>query len=177
MKGDNDLEKITKFRGGYFFLSNFYQVRVPLDGMVFPTVEHAYQAAKSLNYHDRVRVRNAVTPGKAKRLGRGLKLREDWDEVKLQIMEDLLRYKFRFGSELADRLVATGGAKIVEENDWGDEFWGVCRGKGDNHLGKLLMEIRDDLREMGGQHRVHENGNEGETGSRLLGEPIPERSP
>lgn len=130
------------FRGDRWFLSNFFPAPVVLDGVTFPTVEHAYQAAKTLHRPSREVVRRAVTPGQAKRLGRTLILRPDWEAVKLQVMEALLRQKFA-DPALRAKLRALPG-EIVEENTWNDTWWGRCRGRGENHLGRLLMRIRDE---------------------------------
>ena len=132
---------IDSFRGGHAFLSNFAAVKVRLDGVEFPTVEHAYMAAKTIDPRHREWVRGASTPGKAKRMGRQITLRADWEDVKLQTMEMLLQQKCS-QEPFRSQLDATGDALLVEGNTWGDRFWGVCRGEGENHLGKLLMKIR-----------------------------------
>lgn len=129
------------FRGRYWFLSNFYPVTVQLDGVDFPSVEHGYQAAKTLHPPGREVIRREPTPGGAKRLGRTLRLRPDWERVKLQVMESLLRQKFTY-RVLWEKLRVTHG-EIVEENPWGDTYWGRCRGVGENHLGRILTRIRD----------------------------------
>lgn len=72
-------------------------------------------------------------------------MRSDWEEVKLGVMEGLLREKFS-DPELRRKLLATGERELVEGNDWGDSFWGVCAGRGKNHLGRLLMKLREELR-------------------------------
>jgi len=135
---------ITSFRGVYRFLSNFYPAPVLLDYHVYPTVEHAYQAAKSLDPDYRVLVQYADTPGDAKRMGRRAVLRSDWDMVKLEVMERLVREKFRW-PEFSKRLKATGDEELIEDNTWGDTYWGVSGGKGENHLGKILMKVRSEL--------------------------------
>jgi ribA/ribD-fused uncharacterized protein len=146
-------ETIDRFRGQYAFLSNFHQERgtdIRLDGEVYPSVEHAFQAAKTLDRNGRFRIRMALTPSEAKRRGRSVVLRADWEEVKVEVMYGLLRQKFRHGTPLAKLLLDTGDALLVEGNDWGDYFWGVCNGRGWNHLGKLLMRVREELRERAG---------------------------
>jgi ribA/ribD-fused uncharacterized protein len=136
---------ITQFRGNYRWLSNFWPAEVTLDGVQYPTVEHAYQAAKSTNPEERLHILRAATPGEAKRLGRRVVyVRHDWAEAKLGIMEDLLRQKFRH-PQLREFLQVTAGTEIVEGNEWGDTFWGTYRGEGENHLGRLLMKIRDEI--------------------------------
>lgn len=135
---------INRFFGEYRFLSNFYHCPVKLDGIMYPTVEHAYQAAKCDNIEDRRRILSCITPGEAKLLGKKLVLRHDWDMVKISIMTNLLEQKF--GKPLfKEWLLDTGDEELIEGNVWGDIFWGVCNGKGENHLGKLLMQIRTEL--------------------------------
>ncbi len=141
---------ITSFTGEYRFLSNFYPCTVLYEDMKYPSVEHAYQAAKTLDPVGRGIILRCATAAEAKIAGRRLRLRSNWEQVKLQTMELCLRSKFR-NIELADKLVATGDARLIEGNTWGDQFWGVSRKRneliasGENHLGKLLMKIRDYL--------------------------------
>jgi N-glycosidase YbiA len=137
--------KIEAFQGEYRWLSNFWPALVALDGHEYPTVEHAYVAAKTTDENIRAKIRSVERPGEVKRLGRGLQLRPDWDEVKLATMVDLTRQKYQH-AELQARLLATGDAEIVEGNTWGDVFWGVCRGRGANHLGRIIMETRAQIR-------------------------------
>lgn len=138
---------IDKFSGYYRFLNNFYlPAAVVLDGVPYPGVEHAYQAAKSDDVIMRAIVRQAATPGAAKRIGQRLLLRHDWEQVKLLVMEDLVRQKFTNHPELGQALLDTGDAELIEGNHWGDTFWGVCNGVGENHLGKILMKVRQELR-------------------------------
>ena len=137
--------KIESFSGPYRWLSNFYMVDVEFDGKIYPSTEHAFQAAKTFDEKDREDVRQADTPKLAKKLGKLVKLREDWDSVRLSVMEDMLRKKFE-NPELRRKLLETGHAELIEGNYWHDTFWGVCDGKGENNLGKLLMKIRDEIR-------------------------------
>jgi hypothetical protein len=137
---------IGPFRGEWRWLSNFWPARVYLDGVEYPTVEHAYVAAKTLDLELRAAVLAFSSPGDAKRLGRKFTLRPDWDSVKLDVMESLLRQKFA-DPMLRRKLVWTYPNELVELNEWGDTFWGVCRGKGENHLGRILMKIRDEARQ------------------------------
>ncbi len=134
-----------RFRGEFLFLSNFYRSQVSYGGRLYPTVEHAYQAAKTSNPDDRLAIALAATPGDAKKMGRYVTLRSDWESIKLEVMEALLREKFR-DPKLREKLVATRPQPIVEDNTWGDVLWGVYEGKGKNHLGKLLMKIREEAR-------------------------------
>lgn len=137
---------IDRFTGEHRFLSNFWLVPVELDGAEYPTVEHAYQAAKSADPAWRARVRAAARPGDAKRLGRAApQLSSSFDRV--AVMRALVRQKFARHAELRERLLATGDAELIEGNDWGDRFWGVSGGRGQNQLGRMLMEVRAGLRE------------------------------
>lgn len=140
------MEAVRAFRGKHEFLSNFYPSKVVLDGEEYQTVEAAFQAAKTFSLLSRNEIRKAKTPGQAKKIGRRVVLRPDWESVKIDVMRLLLSQKFVQGSELADRLIETGDAELVEGNSWHDTFWGVCDGVGENHLGRLLMEVRLSLR-------------------------------
>jgi hypothetical protein len=136
--------KICSFDGEFSFLSNFFESSIRVDGEKYPTVEHAYQASKTFDPWQRRLIREAPTPGKAKRLGKTVKKRDDWDDIRIGVMESLLRDKFS-SPFLAQMLIATDDATLIEGNTWGDTFWGVCGGTGENMLGKLLMQIRSDL--------------------------------
>ena len=116
--------KIDSFKGNYDFLSNFYMVEVEYEGLIYPSTEHAYQAAKSLNKKAREAIRDASTPNRAKKMGQKVTLRKDWEMVKLQVMYDLLLKKFAH-DDLKAKLLATGQAELVEGNWWGDTYWGV----------------------------------------------------
>lgn len=134
---------ISNLRGT--FLSNFYENRVRYEGLWYRNAESAYQAAKCINKIDRVKFQR-LTGAQAKALGKTVKLRDDWDEVKVKIMYDILSAKFEATEILRIWLVETGDEEIIEENSWGDTFWGVCNGKGKNQLGKLLMGIREEYK-------------------------------
>lgn len=136
---------IDKFDGEYAFLSNFYPSPITDGNIIFPTVEHYFQAAKTVNMTDYKMIASADTPGRAKRLGRRIELREDWDEVKDGIMLEALRRKFS-DDFLRGKLIATGDAELIEGNDWNDMYWGVCAGVGRNMLGKLLMQVRNEFK-------------------------------
>ena len=138
---------INRFYGRYRFLSNFYGAPVEYEGVCYPTVEHAFQAAKTLDEGLRIVVRDLPTPGHAKRFGRRLSHRPSWEKIKLGIMGDLVWLKFSGDRRLAVKLLRTKDVELVEGNTWGDSFWGVCNGKGENHLGKILMRVRDRLRQ------------------------------
>lgn len=137
---------IDSFSGEYRFLSNFYQAEVEFEGMMYPSTEHAYQAAKTLDLKSRAMFQGG-TAGQAKRLGQVIILRDDWtnDNVKISVMYAVLLDKFTRHQDLRKQLIATSPNELVEGNTWNDTFWGVCDGKGKNHLGKLLMSIRQEI--------------------------------
>lgn len=130
------------------FLSNFWMAEVSFEGVLYPSNEHAYQAAKTLDPFGRVRIQTLETPGRAKREGQKLDLREDWDIVRLEVMEALVTDKFTRHQKLRFLLLATGERPIFEANHWGDHFWGVDvkTGEGENHLGLILVRVRSALR-------------------------------
>lgn len=141
------MKSIESFTGQYRWCSNFYPSPINVDGVVWPTLEHPFQAFKTLDSAARLRILRAPTPGQAKRLGRAVELRPGWDDMRIEVMERLVRAKFDQHPDLAEKLIATGDAELVEGNTWGDQFWGVCRGHGSNHLGLILMRVRDEIRE------------------------------
>ena len=136
---------ISSFSGGYSFLGNFYPCEIKYEGIDYPSSEHAFQAAKTHNMDERRKISYASSAGKAKRMGRKLVIRRDWDHVRIGIMEAILRIKFA-DPELKRLLLQTDSEELVEGNTWGDRFWGVCDGEGENHLGKLLMKIRAEIK-------------------------------
>lgn len=146
------MNEITRFVGQYRFLSNFYPAQVKLGDITFPTTEHAYQAAKTIDRKEREFIARLNSPGLAKSAGRNLKLRFDWEDIKIEVMRELLKQKFAKGTDLAFLLSQTGNAYLVEGNAWGDTFWGVFHGHGKNNLGLLLMQIRED-----NKYHVHED--------------------
>lgn len=136
---------IDRFDGEYFFLSNFYPYPFEFDGRRWLTSEHAYQAAKA-NDEQTKDAFIGLTAGKAKRLGKKIALRPDWENIKLDVMYRILQAKFSHDA-LRDGLLSTGDQELVEGNNWYDDFWGVhTPGKGQNHLGKLLMRVRSEIR-------------------------------
>lgn len=141
---------IDKFEGKYAFLSNFYASTIKEDGITYPTVEHYFQAHKTLDYQERQKIAAAATPDLSKQAGRHVILRGDWEDVKEQIMLDALHLKFAI-PELADKLLATVDARLIEGTVWHDNEWGNCSCEkcinieGKNKLGKLLMQVREEL--------------------------------
>lgn len=139
------MQAIESFTKENAFLSNFHPCPIEYQGTVYPTIEHAFQAAKTDSSEERERIQKALTPVDAKRRGRRVTLREGWDMLRIDVMHELLRIKFS-DRQMAGMLLETGNDKLVEGNWWNDRFWGVCKGKGENNLGKLLMQVRDELR-------------------------------
>jgi len=146
------LHAISRFDGYFHFLSNFYPVDVCLPDehdlvprRLYRSVEHAYQAGKTLDQPQRLLIHSQRSAAMAKHAGRACILRSDWETQKLPLMHALLRQKFA-DPMLCSRLLATCDRHLVEGNNWGDEFWGVCKGQGQNHLGKLLMQVRTEVK-------------------------------
>lgn len=134
---------IDRFDGTkHRFLSNFFMAPVTYEGILYPSTEHAFQAAKSLDPKVRQRVANLPTPGQAKRAGRQISIRPDWEQVKYDVMSEIVLEKFLTHSDLRQKLIDTGDEELVEGNTWGDQYWGVCNGVGLNNLGKILMQVR-----------------------------------
>lgn len=132
----------------YAFLSNFFEAEVTYGGLTYGSNEAAFQAQKCMTDEEKLPFTTA-RPSRSKGMGRRVKLRGDWEEVKVGIMEEIVRAKFNQHPELAGRLLATGDKQLIEGNTWGDTCWGVDTrtGQGENHLGKILMKIREELRE------------------------------
>lgn len=141
---------IVEFDGEHAFLSNFYPSTIHHDGITYPTNEHFFQAMKTLDIETRKAIAAAPTPGAAKRMGRHVSLRPDWEKIKVDVMRLGLILKFT-DAELAEKLIATGDEELVEGNWWHDNTWGNChctecsRKGGRNLLGMLLMEVRKEL--------------------------------
>jgi ribA/ribD-fused uncharacterized protein len=141
------MPSIMEFQGEYRFLSNFWVVEENF------TTEHYFQAAKTLDRNEQHMVLSAPTPGQAKREGRKVTLRSDWDEIKLSVMLNLTRMKFFISPVLKDKLLMTEGFDLFEGNTWHDYYWGVDLEKlkageivGENHLGDILMQVRTEAK-------------------------------
>ena len=151
---------ILKFDGEHRFLSNFWPAQVALENETYASVEAAYQAAKTLDMEFRQKVRDCGDDSVAvkklgKKVGKTVRQRPCWDEdFKLKVMGDLVRQKFS-DPELGGRLLATGDQELEEGNWWGDRFWGVCKGEGRNELGKLLMQVREELKQVVFTHSIN----------------------
>lgn len=143
--GTTQVEVIDKFFGEYRFLSNFYDSPFYYDGHLWKTVEHAYQAFKSKDSQVRADICKLKTAAEAKRAGKSLTIREDWEDAKLGYMKIFVRLKFMCNPDLKDMLLKTNFRQLIEGNTWGDTYWGVCKGVGENRLGRILMNVRDKL--------------------------------
>ena len=143
------------FFGPYRFLSNFHLVNVELDGEIYRSTEHAYQAAKTLNLDERRLIQLAPLPRDARRLGQTVQIQPSWDQLKFTVMYELTCQKFA-NDPLMTKLLDTGAAHLEETNTWGDTYWGVCNGIGKNNLGKILMFVREDLRAIQEQYLLDE---------------------
>jgi ribA/ribD-fused uncharacterized protein len=146
-------DPIFEFSGYYRFLSNFWPCTVHFDGEPYGSAEHAYQAAKTLDFNKRRLIQACATPGQAKRAGQRLPLRAEWDGIKVQVMYRIVRDKFTRNPELRKRLLETGDARLEEGNYWGDKFWGISpakSGDGRNELGKILMAVRQEMAQLQG---------------------------
>jgi ribA/ribD-fused uncharacterized protein len=136
---------ITKFKDEYSWLSNFQKVKVVLDGVVYESIEYAYQAAKTLNPEVRAEIAKSKNP---KLAGKLVIKRPDWLQVQLEIMEDLNRQKYN-QEPFKSLLLATGDEELIEGNWWSDYFFGCVfennEWVGENHLGKIIMKIRSEL--------------------------------
>lgn len=147
------MKMIHGFDNKYSFLSNFYACQVEYEGITYPTSEHAFQAAKSLDPDIRKWIAAASTPGQAKRRGRSIELRSDWEEIKDQVMLDIVREKFK-NEDMRARLLMTIGEGydgFCEDNYWHDNYWGNCNCErcknieGKNMLGKILMDVANEI--------------------------------
>jgi len=141
---------IKNFTGKYAFLSNFHLSPTKLDNQLYASVEHAFQAAKTHDPQEREQIRFAPSARDSKNLGRKCTRRSDWHDIRLELMLELVRSKFELNPDLAERLLDTGDQDLQEGNTWNDHFWGVCEGEGENHLGRILMQVRGELRHAAG---------------------------
>lgn len=146
---------IGSFNGRYRFLSNFYMCPVEYQGIVYPSSEHAYQAAKTLDVDARQKIAALETANESKKAGQIVEKQPGWEEMKVQVMEEIVLLKFQQNGDLRLKLLGTGLQELVEGNTWHDTFWGVCHGgrrcscksepNGRNELGQILMRVRTQL--------------------------------
>lgn len=140
------MDKIDSFRDRYSFLSNFYEKPVEYNGLLYSSNEAAFQAQKTMDMDLRSRFGGMNAPS-AKKHGRKIPLRNDWEQVKDAIMYEICLEKFKQNPDLRQKLLATGNAHLEEDNCWGDREWGTVNGVGKNKLGKILMRVRSELKE------------------------------
>lgn len=138
----HDENNVKGFYYEYRFLSNFHQCTVYFEGICYNSSESAYMAAKTENTTIRKQI-SLMEPSEAKKFGRTIELRENWSEIKFDVMSVILFDKFYRNDDLRKWLIATGDKYLEESNHWNDIFYGVCNGKGENNLGKILMGIRE----------------------------------
>lgn len=152
---------IDKFEGRWRFLSNFYPCRIEHKGIVYPSVEHYYVAMKVTEmqlldgrYYTAADFREMIAripnPADVKKIGQRIKVRKDWDEKKLELMNWAVKEKFK-DETLAEMMMLTDGYDLAEGNYWHDNFWGVCvcqkcKNSGQNNLGKILMKVREEIK-------------------------------
>jgi ribA/ribD-fused uncharacterized protein len=133
-----------QFRGDFKFLSNFHNSVIVLNGKEYPTAEHAFQSCRAAKAEDAEKIRLATNPVEAKKLGKEVRQRSNWNQINLDVMRKVVEAKFTQHLDLAKKLKAVQG-EIIEENYWRDTFWGTFEGKGENNLGKILTQIRQTL--------------------------------
>lgn len=135
--------KIDRFKDEYFFLSNFYRVPVIYMGITYQSSEAAFQAAKCPS---KAHLFTVLSPSEAKKFGRTVPIRGDWEEIKDTVMRDVCLAKFSQNRDIMLKLLSTGDAVLEEGNTWGDTYWGIVNGVGMNKLGKILMSIREEFK-------------------------------
>ena len=138
---------IQSFDGEHRFLSNFYPSEIEIDGIIYPSAENAYQAYKTEDNKIRQKIASMRNPVVCKRYAKTIALRDGWNDMRIKVMKFVVLRKFTTHKQLATKLLNTNDEELIEGNWWNDTFWGVCRGKGQNNLGKILMEIRKTLRD------------------------------
>lgn len=138
---------IKEFKNQYFFLSNFYEYPIYYNKLVFCNAEAAFQAQKVINKKDQYKFIN-LNASQARKLGKTVQLRKDWEEIKDNIMYEIVKRKFTINKELQQKLLETKEKKLVEGNWWHDTYWGVDSktGIGQNKLGKILMKVREEVK-------------------------------
>ena len=137
---------INSFDGEYDFLSNFYECPILWKGNLYRNSESIYQSYKTLN---NVPFDFTKTTGsQAKKISKKLNVRPDWNKIKFDLMYEICQEKFNQNTDIAQKLMNTGDAILIEGNYWGDTYWGKCNGVGQNNLGKILMKIREELFEL-----------------------------
>lgn len=134
---------IKEFKGKYYFLSNYSKSDIKINDITFLNAESAFHSFKDMKRQSQF---ENLDPATAKRKGRNVKLRGDWESVKDEIMYLVVKEKFKQNEELREKLIETGNEYLEEGNTWNDTYWGVCNGKGKNKLGKILMKVRSEMK-------------------------------
>lgn len=137
----HDANNVKGFFGDYRYLSNFHECPVYFEGLLYPSTENAYQAAKCVDVSQRVAFVD-ISPKDSKKLGRQINVRKNWEQIKFDVMGIVLLDKFYRNINIRRMLLETGTKYLEETNHWKDRYWGVCDGVGDNNLGRLLMQVR-----------------------------------
>lgn len=135
---------INGFFGPYRFLSNFYEYPIIVNGITFRSSENAFQSFKTTDQQLRLTFADC-TPKRAKHLGKVVELRPDWEVIKLDVMYQVVRIKFYNTLFLRKKLILTGNHELIERNTWQDFYRGRSNNRGENHLGKILMRVREEL--------------------------------
>lgn len=138
------MNKINSFRDEYYFLSNFYECPVTYNGLTYKNNEAAFQAQKCITMNERFKFIN-LNASEAKKLGRRVVLRKDWEDIKIKVMTAIVKAKFEQNEDLKEKLLSTENTYLEEGNTWGDRIWGTVNGVGANNLGKILMNVRKEL--------------------------------
>lgn len=140
---------IYGFFDEYRFLSNFHECFLVDDEIMYPSSEHAYMARKTLDRDLKFEIAKLPHPSVARKFGKNLILRPDWEFYRVLAMRSVVWNKFSQNSVLKDKLLATGNLYLEETNDWNDKFWGADQfGNGLNMLGKCLMDVRTTLKQL-----------------------------
>lgn len=144
---EKSIKTISSFKGKNSFLSNFYPCVVRWHNHDFPSLEHAYQAAKAKFAFDYETIKELPSAADAKKHGKTIEIRDDWTNIRIKVMKELVELKFSQNEDLKEKLLSTNDAELIEGNTWGDTYWGICKGKGENNLGKILMLVRSKLKD------------------------------
>lgn len=138
---------IKEFKNQYFFLSNFYEYPIYYNKLVFCNAEAAFQAQKAMNEKDQYKFIN-LNASQARKLGKTVQLRKDWEEIKDNVMYEIVKRKFTINKELQQKLLETKEEELIEGNWWHDTYWGVDSktGIGQNKLGKILTKVREEVK-------------------------------
>ena len=132
------------FRNEYWFLSNMYPCEIRVNGLVFTCAEACFQSFKTTDVNERKKFQG-IDGFEAKKLGRSVSLRSDWNDIRIEVMSRVIHAKFKQNPDLTKKLQDTGDLLIIEDNTWKDTFWGRCNSKGYNLLGQILMNERDRI--------------------------------